>query len=70
MKNPVRHLHQPLNLSRFCWVNTDHASQNSQKKGQLFESAFYKCLILLEYLVEPGGIEPPSASPPQPVLHA
>ena len=24
----------------------------------------------LRYLVEPGGIEPPSASPPQAVLHA
>ena len=44
--------------------------QTAQKKGQLLRLAFYKYLILLRNLVEPGGIEPPSASPPQSVLHA
>lgn len=48
---------------------TKRAKQRA-KKSQLLELAFSKCLILLENLVEPGGIEPPSASPPQSVLHA
>jgi len=40
---------------------------NGPKKKQALIS---KCLIYKEIVVEPGGIEPPSASPPQPVLHA
>jgi len=41
----------------------------NQKKATVLSGRFFEYCLAIVDLVEPGGIEPPSASPLQAVLH-
>ena len=59
-----------MTFSHFCWTNVKVSESDccGEDCGEEVEKS-PKALNLLDKMVEPAGIEPASANPPQQVLH-